>query len=61
MTSHDTPLDRYDALLLDLDGTVYRGGTAVDGAEPAIRAAHQAGVAVRFVTNNASRTPEDVA
>ncbi|HVV24467.1 MAG TPA: HAD-IIA family hydrolase [Pseudonocardiaceae bacterium] len=56
-----TLLERYDALLLDLDGTVYRGGSAVDGAEPAIRAAHQAGVGVRFVTNNASRTPEDVA
>jgi glycerol 3-phosphatase-2 len=57
----ETLLDRYDALLLDLDGTVYRGGTAVDGAEPAVRAAHQAGVTVRFVTNNASRSPEDVA
>jgi HAD superfamily hydrolase (TIGR01450 family) len=56
-----TVLDRYDALLLDLDGTVYRGGAAVDGAEPAVRAAHQAGVTVRFVTNNASRSPEDVA
>jgi HAD superfamily hydrolase (TIGR01450 family) len=54
-------LDHYDALLLDLDGTVYRGGTAVDGAEPAIRAGHQAGVAIRFVTNNASRSPEEVA
>lgn len=56
-----TLLAQYDALLLDLDGTVYRGGAAVDGAEPAVRAAHQAGVAVRFVTNNASRGPEDVA
>ncbi|HEY3608208.1 MAG TPA: HAD-IIA family hydrolase [Pseudonocardiaceae bacterium] len=57
----ETLLERYDALLLDLDGTVYRGGTAVDGAEPAVRAAHQAGVTVRFVTNNASRSPDDVA
>ena len=54
-------LDRYDALLLDLDGTVYRGGAAVDGAEPAIRAAQQAGVAIRYVTNNASRGPREVA
>ena len=54
-------LDQYDALLLDLDGTVYRGGAAVDGAEPAIRAAHQAGVAIRYVTNNASRSPAEVA
>jgi HAD superfamily hydrolase (TIGR01457 family) len=56
-----TLLTEYDALLLDLDGTVYRGGDAIDGAEEAIRAAHQAGVAVRFVTNNASRGPQDVA
>ena len=56
-----TALDHYDALLLDLDGTVYRGSKAVDGAESAIRAARQAGVAVRFVTNNASRTPQAVA
>ena len=54
-------LDHYDALLLDLDGTVYRGDKAVDGAEPAIRAAHRAGVAIRFVTNNASRGPHEVA
>jgi HAD superfamily hydrolase (TIGR01457 family) len=56
-----TLLDVYDALLLDLDGTVYRGGAAVDSAEPAIRAAQRAGVAIRFVTNNASRSPEQVA
>jgi HAD superfamily hydrolase (TIGR01450 family) len=56
-----TLLEQYDALLLDLDGTVYRGGAAVPGAEPALRTARQAGIAVRFVTNNASRAPEDVA
>jgi HAD superfamily hydrolase (TIGR01457 family) len=54
-------LTDYDALLLDLDGTVYRGGSAIPGAEDAVRAAHQAGVAVRFVTNNAARSPESVA
>ncbi|HEX5115732.1 MAG TPA: HAD-IIA family hydrolase [Pseudonocardiaceae bacterium] len=54
-------LTDYDALLVDLDGTVYRGAAAVPGAETAIRVAHQAGVGVRFVTNNASRSPDDVA
>jgi HAD superfamily hydrolase (TIGR01450 family) len=57
----DALLTHYDALLLDLDGTVYRGGAAVHGAEPAVQAARQAGVAVRFVTNNASRSPDEVA
>lgn len=54
-------LDRYDTLLLDLDGTVYRGEAAVDGAGAAVDAAHGAGVTVRFVTNNASRGPDEVA
>lgn len=57
----DRLLDRYDALLLDLDGTVYRGGEAIAGAAPAVLAARDHGVAVRFVTNNASRAPEEVA
>jgi glycerol-1-phosphatase len=54
-------LDIYDALLLDLDGTVYRGGEAVPGAAQAVKAARENGTAVRFVTNNASRSPQDVA
>lgn len=56
-----TLLDRYDALLFDLDGTVYRGEQAVDGAAEAVAAAHRAGTTVRFVTNNASRGPDEVA
>ena len=54
-------LTEYDALLLDLDGTVYRGGEAVPGAVDAIRAGRQRGTGIRFVTNNASRTPAHVA
>jgi HAD superfamily hydrolase (TIGR01457 family) len=57
----ETPLSRYDALLLDLDGTVYRGDAVIDGAGPAVGQARDAGISVRFVTNNASRTPDDVA
>ena len=56
----DRLLDIYDALLLDLDGTVYRGGEPVPGAEYAVSAARENGVAVRFVTNNASRAPGEV-
>ncbi|QQQ74733.1 HAD-IIA family hydrolase [Saccharothrix sp. 6-C] len=54
-------LDRYDALLLDLDGTVYRGQEAVPGAVEAVAAAREHGTGIRFVTNNASRSPETVA
>jgi HAD superfamily hydrolase (TIGR01457 family) len=54
-------LDRYDALLFDLDGTVYRGEHAIDGAAEAVEATRGKGVTVRFVTNNASRGPDEVA
>ncbi len=54
-------LDRYDCLLLDLDGTVYHGSEAIKGAISGIDAAHAAGVTVRFVTNNASKVPDTVA
>lgn len=49
-------LDRYDALLVDLDGTVFRGGVAVGGALEGL-----AGRAICYVTNNASRSPAEVA
>ncbi|MBW4721173.1 HAD-IIA family hydrolase [Saccharothrix obliqua] len=54
-------VDRYDALLLDLDGTVYRGREAVPGAVEAVAAARARGTGIRFVTNNASRSPREVA
>ncbi|MET1071974.1 MAG: HAD-IIA family hydrolase [Umezawaea sp.] len=56
----ETLLARYDALLLDLDGTVYRGKEPVPGAADAVAAARAQGVGIRFVTNNASRAPQDV-
>lgn len=49
-------LDAYDALLVDLDGTVFRGGVAVDGAADGL-----SGRPVVYVTNNASRAPQEVA
>jgi HAD superfamily hydrolase (TIGR01450 family) len=52
---------RHDVLLLDLDGTVYRGREAIPGAPGAIAAARDVGARVTFVTNNAARTPEQVA
>lgn len=60
MTERDL-LATYDALLLDLDGTVYRGGEAVPGAAEAIKASRERGAGIRYVTNNASRKPASVA
>ncbi|MDO5661957.1 MAG: HAD-IIA family hydrolase [Brachybacterium sp.] len=53
-------LVRYDALLLDLDGTVMHGGAPIPGAADGIRTARAAGAGIAFVTNNASRTPQQV-
>ncbi len=52
---------QHDVLLFDLDGVVYVGPHAVPGAVAAIAAASARGIRCCFVTNNASRTPEEVA
>jgi glycerol-1-phosphatase len=52
---------RYDVLVLDLDGTVYRGTAAVPGAPAVIASLRSRGIHPVFVTNNASRTPAQVA
>ena len=49
-------LAHYDALLVDLDGTVFEGSHPIDGAAEGL--AHHD---VIYVTNNASRSPEQVA
>lgn len=50
----------HDVLLVDLDGTVYRGPDAIEGAVESLEAARQH-LAVSYVTNNASRGPDEVA
>ncbi|MDN5919655.1 MAG: HAD hydrolase-like protein [Pseudonocardia sp.] len=57
----DDLLGRHDVLLADLDGTLYRGPDAVPGAVEAVRGAGERGVPTVYVTNNASRSPDDVA
>lgn len=56
---HDlSMLERYDALLLDLDGTLMHGTRPIPHAADAVRTARERGLKIGFVTNNASRTPE---
>ncbi len=50
----------HDVAMLDLDGVVYAGSTAVPRAPEAIAAAREAGLRIAFITNNASRTPDRV-
>ena len=54
-------IEKFDALFLDLDGVVYRSGFAVEHAVEALNRAMRLGLELRFLTNNASRTPEQVA
>lgn len=56
------PLQKYfDVALVDLDGVAYKGPDAIPSAPPALAAARTAGMQLVFVTNNASREPEEVA
>jgi HAD superfamily hydrolase (TIGR01450 family) len=50
----------YDLLMFDLDGVVYLDGQAVDHAADSIAESRTAGAHIAFITNNASRTPEQV-
>jgi len=65
VTSTSQPTDPlhagHDLAMLDLDGVVYIGGDAVHGAAEHLAEARQAGLALAFVTNNASRPPATVA
>ncbi|MBO9521184.1 MAG: HAD-IIA family hydrolase [Nocardioidaceae bacterium] len=51
----------YDVAVLDLDGVVYVGRHAVEGAAKSLVEARDAGMHLAFVTNNAARPPADVA
>jgi HAD superfamily hydrolase (TIGR01457 family) len=52
---------RHDCILLDLDGVLYRGNHALPGARATVDELRAVGTRVAFVTNNSSRTPEQVA
>jgi 4-nitrophenyl phosphatase len=47
---------RFDALVCDLDGVVYRGDRAIEGAPEAIASFRDRGVRVLFCTNNSRST-----
>jgi len=59
--SHQPLATRYDVALLDLDGVIYLGEQPVVGAAQALASAREEGMRLAFVTNNASRTPDQVA
>ena len=58
----EAPLaDLYDVALLDLDGTAWAGDQTIDHAADAVLASRERGMKSAFVTNNAMRTPQQVA
>ena len=57
-----TPLaEVYDLALVDLDGVAYRGHLPIEHASGSLAGARERGLRLVFVTNNASREPEEVA
>lgn len=53
--------ETFDVALLDLDGVVYLGDEPAPYAVEALSAARRDGMRMAYVTNNASRSPDDVA
>lgn len=53
-------LDRYDAVLFDLDGVIYLGPDPVEGAAQALAEVRRRGTRVMYVTNNAARPAQVV-
>lgn len=59
--THQTLAQEFDLALVDLDGVAYKGRHAIPHAAESLVAARVAGLELVFVTNNASREPEEVA
>lgn len=51
----------HDVVFFDLDGVIYAGRVAIPHAAEAIAELRAAGITCCFITNNASRTPAEVA
>jgi HAD superfamily hydrolase (TIGR01450 family) len=52
-------LARYDHVLLDLDGCLWVGDQALDGATDAVAALREAGKGLAFMTNSVRQAPEE--
>lgn len=54
-------VEAHDLVMFDLDGVIYVGDAAIDGVADRIDRVRKSGPHVAFVTNNAARTPDQVA
>lgn len=57
-SSTTRPIDGLEVILSDLDGVIYQGPRPIDHAVESLMAT---GVPIAYLTNNASRTPQQVA
>jgi glycerol 3-phosphatase-2 len=53
-------VDRYDLMILDLDGVIYLIDKPIPGAVETVERLHAAGTPIAYVTNNASRRAAEV-
>ncbi|WP_246669995.1 HAD-IIA family hydrolase [Arthrobacter zhaoguopingii] len=61
MEAEGALIGAYDAVLSDLDGVVYAGPHAIAGAIEALTKLLEVGVKLAYITNNASRSADEVA
>ncbi|HAM79295.1 TIGR01457 family HAD-type hydrolase [Ornithinibacillus bavariensis] len=54
-------MKEYNGYLIDLDGTMYRGNKVIEEAPSFIKKLRQERKSLLFLTNNSSKTPEQVA
>jgi HAD superfamily hydrolase (TIGR01450 family) len=54
-------LDKFETLLLDLDGVIYEGNRAIVDSVESISELRANGIQIGYITNNASRTSEAIA
>jgi HAD superfamily hydrolase (TIGR01450 family) len=52
------PIARYDHLVLDLDGCLWVGDDAVEGAAEAVAALREAGKGIAYITNDVRHAPD---
>ena len=59
--SREPLVERYDALVLDMDGVCFEGTEPIAHATESITKAKESGLELAYATNNASRTPQEAA
>ncbi len=54
-------MKKYKGYLIDLDGTMYRGTERIAEAVEFVKKLHEKQIPYLFVTNNSTKTPQEVA